>query len=313
MSELRLAFLGCGAATLTHSRTLMRIAPELLRCYASRFGEKAAGFNHRLQGAGWYNSYGTALADERIDVVLIATPPSTHVRLALAALQSGKHVIVEKPAFLTMAEFDAVELAAQQAGRQVLVAENYYYKPIARRLHQIVADGDIGELRFAFINALKWQRTAGWRSDASLAGGGPLFEGGIHWINLVANLGPELRSLDIAECGSPMTSVVTARFANGATAVLAYSWELRSLLRGLRLSRIYGTHGSIAFESNGLFLFVNGRRRHLAFPELQDLAGYRAMFRDFLAGLRAGRPPEFTLSGARRDVQLLTTSGLATA
>jgi predicted dehydrogenase len=290
----------------------MRIAPELVRCYASRVGEKASGFNHRLHGAGWYNSYGTALADERIDVAFIATPPSTHVGLTLEALQCGKHVIVEKPAFLTMAEFDAVERTAERAGRQVLVAENYYYKPIARRLRQIVADGEIGELRFAFVNALKWQRTAGWRSDTSLAGGGPLFEGGVHWINLLANLGPVLRSLDIAECGSAMTSVVTARYANGATAVLAYSWEVRSLLRGLRLSRIYGTHGSIAFESNGLFLLVNGRRRRLAFPELEDLAGYRAMFRDFLRVLREGRPPEFTLTGARRDVQLLTQPGLPT-
>ena len=311
MNDIRLAFLGCGAAALMHSRTLRRIAPQVVRRYASRCGEKAAGFNQRLHGAGWYHSYASALADDRIDVVLITTPPSSHLALTLAALQNGKHVIVEKPAFLTIHEFDTVELAAQQAGRQVLVAENYYYKPIARTLRQIIANGEIGTVRFVFINALKWQRAAGWRANPELAGGGPLFEGGIHWLNLLANLGPELISAEVAECGSPLTTVLTARFANGATGVLAYSWELRSPLRGLRLSRVYGTHGSIAFESNGLFVFVRGRRTRLQFPDPMDLPGYGAMFCDFMAALREDRQPEFTMASARHDVAMLQKAATA--
>jgi predicted dehydrogenase len=305
MSDLRLAFIGCGAATLMHSRTLQRIAPDLPRYYASRCSEKAAGFNQSLGGAGWYDNYDTALADERIGAVLIATPPSSHLEHTLAALQHGKHVIVEKPAFLTPEEFDTVELAARQANRRVLVAENYYYKPVAQVLRRLLADGEIGELRFAYINALKHQRAASWRADPALAGGGPLFEGGIHWLNLLANLGPVVRSVDIAECGSPLTTVLTVRYENGATGVLAYSWEMRSRLRGLRLSHLYGTRGSIAFESNGLFLYLRGRRSRLHVPGLIDLPGYRAMFADFLEALREDREPEFTLAHARRDVELL--------
>lgn len=306
-----IAFLGCGAAALMHSRTLRRLAPKLPRFYASRSGEKACGFQRQLRGAGWFNSYEAALVDRRVSSVLIATPPSTHLELTLAALRHGKHVIVEKPAFLTPVEFDTVELAAQHAHRRVLIAENYYYKPVARLIRQLLADGEIGELRLAFINALKWQRPAGWRADPELAGGGPLFEGGIHWVNLLANLGPEIRSVETLECGSPLTTLLTARFSNGGVGALAYSWEMRSPLRGLRISRIWGTRGSLAFESNGLFLFLRGRRTRLLFPDPTDLAGYRAMFRDFLNALAYDLTPAFTLAQARRDVELLRSNLIA--
>jgi predicted dehydrogenase len=312
MSELGLVFLGCGAATLMHSRTLRSLAPQLPRYYASRAGEKAAAFHQRLKGAGWFNSYESALCSDQADVVFIATPPVTHRDLTLAALEHGKHVIVEKPAFLTPEDFAAVEWAAAHAGRQVLVAENYYYKPLARTLRTLIAAGEIGELRLALINALKWQRPAGWRADQTMSGGGPLFEGGIHWVNLLANLGPAIRSVETIECGSPLTALLTARFENDALGVLAYSWETRSLLRGLRLSHIYGTRGYIAFESNGVFAFVRGRRTRFISPGLRDLPGYRAMFRDFLAALATGQTPEFTFAHARRDVQLLR-SNLITA
>jgi predicted dehydrogenase len=308
MKQHNMVFLGCGSAAVMHSRTLRKIAPRLPRYYASRYGEKACAFNERLGGAGWFNSYEAALDHDHIDTAFINTPPVTHLELTLASLQAGKHVIVEKPAFLTPEEFDTVEQEAERAQRQVLVAENYFYKPLARTLRRIIASGEIGELRLAFVNALKWQRAAGWRADPELAGGGPLFEGGIHWVNLLANLGPEIESVETLECGSPLTTFFTAHYENGAVGALAYSWEMRSLLRGLRLSHIWGTQGSIEFESNGLFVLVRGRRSRLLFPELTDLPGYRAMLKDFLQVLETGKAPQFSLARARRDVALLRSN-----
>lgn len=305
MAEQALVFVGCGQAALMHTRTLRRSAPSIALYYASRSGEKACGFSERYGGAGWFNSYEAALADERIGCAVITTPPATHLELTLAALQAGKHVIVEKPAFLTTEEFDTVALAAAAAERQVLVAENYHYKPIARALRAVIASGELGELRLLMINALKWQRAAGWRADAFVAGGGPLFEGGVHWVSLLANLGLEVRAIRAIECGGPLTTVTSLTYSNGAVALLAYSWEMRSRLRGLRLSRLYGTRGSVLFESNGLFMRVRGRGSRWLLPGLRDIAGYRAMFRDFLEVLATGREPQFTLAHARHDVALI--------
>ncbi|MBR9990444.1 MAG: Gfo/Idh/MocA family oxidoreductase, partial [Gemmatimonadetes bacterium] len=254
----------------------------------------------------WFNSYDAALQDERTGIALIATPPATHLELTLAALRAGKHVIVEKPAFLTTEECDAAAAAAALADRQVLVAENYFYKPLAAVLRDVIASGRIGDVRLIRLNALKWQRPAGWRADASLSGGGPLFEGGIHWISLLNNIGPEIVALQTQECGSPLTTLSTARYANGGTAVLAYSWEVRSRLGGIQLSQLHGTRGSVVFESNGLFVKERGRR--MVFPGVRDLPGYAAMFNDFLGGLATGTAPLFTLRHARRDIELLEHS-----
>jgi predicted dehydrogenase len=307
--RLNLVFLGCGAATAAHSRTLEQMRAPVRRFYASRCGDKAASFERRFRGAGSYGSYDAALADGRVQVAFVATPPASHLDLALRALDAGKHVIVEKPAFLRAADFDRVAEAAQAAGRQVLVAENYGYKPLARVLRGLLAAGAIGTVRFVALNAVKHQKGDGWRDDATEAGGGALFEGGIHWIDLAAHLGPAVRGVRALRAGDGPSlerrSVVMLDDEGGGVGTLLHSWEVASPLHGLRLSRIYGTAGSIAFESNGLFVAVYGRRPRLLLPGLRDIAGYRAMFRDFLDALATGREPLMTLARARRDTELV--------
>ena len=305
MSDPTLVFIGCGAAALAHTRTLRSVAPAVPRFYASRSGEKARSFSESYHGSGWFNSYGGALEDARIAIAVITTPPSTHRELTVRALRAGKHVIVEKPAFLTTAECDEVAAAAAATCRTVLVAENYFYKPLAAVLRDLVASAAIGTLKLAWINAMKWQRSAGWRSDPQLAGGGPLFEGGVHWINLLANLGPAIESIATYECGGPITTLTRVSYAGGAVGVLAHSWEMKSWLNGIRTSRLFGTHGSITFESNGIFVAVRGRRSRLIWPGLRDITGTRAMWADFLLAINDHRPAQFSFERARFDIALL--------
>lgn len=324
---LDLAFLGCGAATRMHARTLGRVADGLRLHYASREADRAEAFRRRLGGAGAFGSYGEAIADSGIDVVLVATPPASHLELTLAALEGGKDVILEKPAFPRPHDFGPVREAAERTGRRVLVAENYHYKPLRERLARILADGLVGDPLFLQFNAVKRQEARGWRADPALAGGGALLEGGIHWINLMAGLGLEVRGVRGFRAGGPRGSrsgdesgspgqteargreersaLVVLEYAGGAVGALTYSWEVPSPLKGLRVSRIWGTRGSVAFESNGVFVFVHGERTRLYLPRPWDISGYRAMFTDFLDALRTGREPRMTLKMAERDVGLV--------
>jgi predicted dehydrogenase len=99
--------------------------------------------------------------------------------------------------------------------------------------------------------------------------------------------------------------LVVVEYADGGVGTLCHSWETPSPLRGVQLSRIRGTEGSILFESNGLVAAVWGRQRRLIVPGLADLAGFGAMFRDFLAALRGEREPLMTLERAREDLALV--------
>lgn len=306
---MNLAFLGCGGVTRTHTRTLRRF-PGVARFYASRDGARAGACNREMGGAGAFGSYAAAMDDPRVDAVLVATPPDSHLELTLAALAAGKHVIVEKPPFLRSADFDAVDRAAAAAGRRVMVAENYFYKPLAGALREVVAAGDLGEIRVLQVNALKHQETGGWRDRPESAGGGALFEGGIHWVCFMASLGMEV--LDVAGflpgAGDPRTersAVAVFRYAGGAVGTLHHSWEIPTPLKGVRMSALYGTEGTATFESNGLFLSVRGRRSRITPLRPTDLVGYRAMFADFVDAVRENREPRYTLAFARRDLELV--------
>jgi predicted dehydrogenase len=306
---LGIAFLGCGGITHLHSRTL-RALGERVRCfYASRDRNRAEEFARRHGGAGRFGSYRAALEDSRVEAVVVATPPALHLKLTLEALAHGKHVIVEKPAFLRSTDVAQVEALAARTGCQVLVAENYAYKPLALLLAKVVTSGELGEVLFVHVNATKLQATADWRANGHLAGGGALFEGGVHWMDLMAHLGLRVESVQGYRPGLPggpeRSMLVVLQYEEGGVGTLLHSWETPALFRGLRLSKISGTRGSVTFESNGFFAVIRGRRQRLVLPGLSDLRGYRAMFRDFFAALRTGNPPRMTLARARLDLQLV--------
>lgn len=304
----RIALLGTGFATRLHSRTLRRFR-DVERAYASRDPARAAECATRFGGVASFGSYQDAIEDRATDVVLIATPPDQHLALTRAALAAGKHVIVEKPPFLSSTDFDEVGRLAAEARRQVMVAENYFYKPILETLRTALAEKAVGEPLIVTINALKEQETGNWRDDAALTGGGALFEGGIHWVSFLANLGPAV--VDVHgfrpgdQQGPDRTMIAVFEYENGAVATLYYSWEIGSPTRGLRLSSVYGTEGAITFESNGLFLAVRGRRKRVRSPNPRDLLGYHAMFEDFFTAIRTGEAPRYDLAAARRDLELV--------
>jgi len=303
--------LGCGFATRLHSKTLAGFTHEVRRYYASRDPAKAASFNQKYHGTGQFGSYEAALKYPNIDVVLIATPPVYHLDLAMQAMRAGKHVIVEKPPFLRSTDFDAIRNVQAETDRRVLIAENYFYKPVAFKLREIIGAGLIGEPVFVHINALKMQKTGNWRDDAALAGGGALFEGGIHWINFIANLGLTVKRVrgfrPGKKAGVEKSMLVAIEYAEGAVGALYYSWVIPSLFKGLRLSKIFGREGSITFESNGLIVLVNGSRKKTMIPDLTDISGYKAMFRDFFHVLRTGEEPRMSLDLAQQDLRLIET------
>lgn len=315
--RLGLALLGCGDAARMHAGTLRKVGGALDLFFASRDAERARDFARSEGGSGAFGSYEEAVADERVDVVMVTTPPASHLEWTLAALAEGNDVIVEKPPFPRLDDFDRAVEAAESAGRRLMVAENYFYKPLLSELRRLLTEGVVGRPLFVNVNALKTQETEGWRDDPALVGGGALLEGGIHWVDLMANLGLEVVGVTAfrprpaegapggGEAGPERSVLLVFEYAGGAVGTLSYSWDVASLPGGPRVSRIHGTEGSILFESNGIFLATAGRRWRFGFPGLRDLRGFRAMFRDFLGAIREERRPAYTLAAARRDLELV--------
>jgi predicted dehydrogenase len=313
---VRIAFLGCGFITRVHSRHLKTLGDIIVPSYASRDAAKAAAFSARYGGACSYNDYASALADPKVDAVVVAVPPYLHLDLTLQALAAGKHVLVEKPAFPTMEGYRAAVEARNRARRVVLIGENDHYKPLAVRLRALLADGVIGDLVFAHFSTIarKFKTADDWRNDETMAGGDAFFEEGIHWLHLAGSLGPRIvtahgyRPTPSRE--GPDTRVksmmVAFEYDNGAVGSLYYSREVPSLLRGLRLSKLFGRKGVISFESNGTIMVVRGRGvPRVMFPGFRDIRGYRAMYRDFHRAIHTEAAPEMSLERAMDDQRLM--------
>ncbi len=317
-AAIHVAFLGCGFITGVHSGHLRRLRDEIVPSYASRDPVRAEAFRVRRAGARSYGDYRSAIEDPRVDAVVVAVPPRFHLDLTLQALAAGKHVLVEKPAFPTMADFEQVRKARDRAGRIVLVGENDHYKPLAVCLRRLLAEGAIGELILAHFTTLvrKFKSAGDWRNDEAMAGGDAFFEEGIHWLHIANGLGPAITSIHgyrppPARTGPDArakTMLAAFRYDNGAAGSLYYSREVPSLLRGVRLSKLFGRDGIITFESNGGFVLVRGRVRawpEILFPGFRDIRGYQAMYRDFARAIRTGRRPEMSLETAMADQRLM--------
>jgi predicted dehydrogenase len=313
---VRLAFLGCGFITDVHSRHLRSFKNEIVASYASRDRARADTYRQRYAGYRSYESYAGAIDDPEIDAVVIAVPPRLHLDLAKQALAARKHVLVEKPAFLRLEDHHAAEAPRDRADRVVLVGENDHYKPLAVSLRKLLANGAIGEMVFAHFTtiALRPKAADDWRNDESVAGGDAFFEEGIHWLHIANSLGPKITTIQgyrpsVCRDGADRrckSMMVAFRYDNDAVGSLYYSREIPSLLKGLRLSKLFGRKGIITFESNGAFVLARGHGfPRLLFPGLRDIRGYRAMYRDFLGAIAERRAPQMSLERAMDDQRLM--------
>jgi predicted dehydrogenase len=313
---LHVAFLGCGFITRVHSRHLRRLRTRFACSYASRDPERASAYRRRYGGRASFGQYAKAIESPDVDAVVVAVPPRFHLDLTLQALEAGKHVLVEKPAFPRMADYEQVARVRDRARRIVLVGENDHYKPLAGCLRALLRRGVIGDLVFGHFTTLvrRFKAADDWRNDETMAGGDAFFEEGIHWLHLAASLGPRIVRIEGfrpapaagGEDRRAKSMMVAFEYDNGAVGALYYSREIPSLLQGLRISKLMGRGGILSFESNGLVVLVRGAGLpRVLFPGFRDIRGYRAMYHDFHDAIREDRPPQMSLEMAMHDQRLM--------
>lgn len=217
-----------------------------------------------------------------VDIVDICTPGDTHAEIAVAALEAGKHVLVEKPMANSVAEAEQMAAAAAAAranGVRAMVGFTYRRVPAVQLARRLVAEGRIGEVRQVRAQYLQdWLADAdaplSWRLDKEKAGSGALGDIGAHIIDLTQFVtGQRFRGVSgmmetfvkerpVAESFSglhgtagtergPVTvddaALFTARLESGAPAVLEasrFAWGRKNAMR----IEVNGSTGSIAFD-----------------------------------------------------------------
>lgn len=133
-----------------------------------------------------YHNYQDLLKNPEIDAISICTWNNSHAEIAIAALEAGKHVLVEKPLSMTTEEALAIEAAAENSGKVAQVGFVRRHGENTKVLKQFIDNGDLGEIYYAKASYLRrLGNPGGWFSDKTKSGGGPLIDLGVHVIDLM--------------------------------------------------------------------------------------------------------------------------------
>ena len=194
MTKINWGIIGCGDVTEVKSGPAFNIVPDsALIAVMRRNGEKAKDYARRHQVPKWYDDAGKLINDPDINAIYIATPPSSHEEYAMAAINAGKHVYVEKPMTTDYAAAKRIAAVAAQKNIKLTVAHYRREQPFFKHIKQLLQEKKIGDVRFARIELYKEPLTASqlassgnaWRTDPTIAGGGFFHDLAPHQIDLL--------------------------------------------------------------------------------------------------------------------------------
>lgn len=220
------AVIGYGFAGKSFHSYLVGLEPHLnLYGIASRNPETRERIVQE-RGCKAYASFEDVLADEAIDLVVIATPNQQHAPFSIAALKAGKHVVTDKPMCIDLAECDAVQEVARKSGKVFSVFQNRRWDGDFLTLQKLMGEGKLGDLRWlemAWVNARK---PGGWRGENS-PGGGRIYDLAAHLLDQVLLIFPQAVTRvycrlhrDFGADQVESHSMITLGFENGATAIV---------------------------------------------------------------------------------------------
>ncbi len=249
---MRAALIGAGQIARQHLACLRQLpgvelvavcdrSPSAAECAAERFGVPA-----------WFTDHQTLLTQVRPEVVHVTTPPTSHFRLAMDALDAEAHVVVEKPATATFDELEALLRRAQERGRALIEDYNYLFNRAPRAIQSRIDSGEFGAVTHVDVTICLDIAGPGGFADPnsphpclSLAGGA------------IADFLPHLASLACLFVGPHRRA--HAVWTKRKPSILPYD-EFRAVVEAERGTATLGF--SAGSQPDGFWLQVFGERMH---------------------------------------------------
>lgn len=264
-TRYKFALVGAGVIGKHHGLVISQLADRIdLAAVVDIDVEKAERLAAERGGTP-FASLTDALATVDLDVVVVCTPTGRHAEVAIEALAAGKHVIVEKPAEITVEKTDEIIEAQQKAGTIVTVISQHRFDPATEVTLAAISRGELGRLTSG-IASIDWWRgqsyydSGDWRGTWELDGGGALMNQGVHTVDLlVAVLGRPVEvfaytgTLAHQRIEVEDVAVGVVRFENGALGVLHATTAAYPGLSA-RL-QVHGDRGSAVIDNDQLAYF----------------------------------------------------------
>jgi len=325
---IRVSFVGCGgmaAHYLPVYRSLDWV--QLVNC---------------IDPVGHLPDFGHALAGD-IDAVIINTPNHLHRPQAVAAIEAGKHVLLQKPVAPTVADAEAIQAAAEKSNRTIGLYMSYFDQPLIHDLRDMIAAGRLGNIvhcyaRLMHKGGMMWSDEAlkgnrNWRGSVAETGGGCFIQLAVHYIHIFEwatgarvvraagfkrNLNcPGLEGEDLAVAvfeldSGAMATIDTAWCANGEELAI-HGTEGRCVYRESKLS-VASTRGPFAGRvvryAGGLVPAFGGpqgeeQTMEIKPPGFADVTNPLNQHRAFLEAVRDRRPAPVSIASGVHDMRIV--------
>lgn len=290
----RIALIGTGGIGKAHAQAAAGIGDGALAAVADVNAEVAAavGAEHGVSAVDV-----AELADpSKYDLVVVASPPSTHPDIVEPLLRAGVPVLCEKPIAVDLAAARGLAALADETGTPLTMATKFRFVDDVQQTRAMIGAGALGEIlkvEVSFAGAV--DMSGRWNSTREISGGGVLIDNATHGVDLVRYLvgdvvevntanGPAAQQLDVED-----SSTLLARTAGGALAQVDVTWSFRRL--SPVYCAVYGTKGSVEIGWGGARGFTADK------PDVFEFgSGYRKIdsLRDnlsaVLAALATGSP-----------------------
>ncbi|MFY0606517.1 MAG: Gfo/Idh/MocA family oxidoreductase [Cyclobacteriaceae bacterium] len=181
--------IGCGdVAEVKSGPAFNKVPSSKLSAVMRRDASKAQDFAKRHQVPLWYDDADALLANDDINAVYIATPPSSHLEYALKSLKAGKHVYLEKPMVMSTEEADILVSEAAKSDKKLVVAHYRRALPMYAQVKKILESEKLGEVKFVDIRFSQVHNdliASNWRLDSEISGGGLFHDLAPHQLDLM--------------------------------------------------------------------------------------------------------------------------------
>ncbi|NGP44678.1 Gfo/Idh/MocA family oxidoreductase [Bacillaceae bacterium SIJ1] len=185
MRQLKIGVIGAGSISHAHLGAYQASEHAHLQAICDMNEERAREQAKTYDIADVYTDYHELLASPNVEAVSICTWNNSHAEIAIAALEAGKDVLVEKPLCKTMEEAYAVQEAVKRTGRKLQVGFVRRFGGNTDLAKTFIDAGDLGDIYYAKTSVLRrLGNPGGWFADIERSGGGPVIDVGVHVIDL---------------------------------------------------------------------------------------------------------------------------------
>jgi UDP-N-acetylglucosamine 3-dehydrogenase len=297
MKTVKAAVIGCGSWGRNHAR-VYRELPEVELAAVSDLNPQTAQQIGERYGAPHYTDPTPIIEDPNIDLLSICTPTVTHADIAIAAIEAGKHVLVEKPMTNTVPEAKRLIRAAEKHGTKLAIGFVERYNPAVQEAIKRVNEGEIGDIILALSRRVS-------RSPGRIGDVGVIKDLAIHDVDIVNNLFGDQAQSVFAVAGSIQHKFedyaqINISFGKNRNAIISTNWLTPRRIRTLVLT---GTEGIINVEYTTQQITIENNTQ-LTQPYLPYKEPLMLELKSFTDAVRGDTQPQVTGEDGLRALRI---------